>query len=350
MAARFIVALVLVLFVATCYAGDYAKGVTRSVIPLQNRYYNHVPVARQSDLPRQFSWCDFNGRSLCTASWNQHIPQYCGSCWLHAALSMLQDRLKIAKNGNGPDVMLGRQSFLNCAAQHGEGHGCDGGDIINVLRYMSKHGLPDEACMPYTATDHTAFKGHKHCPAHALCTNCMGRDCWAVKTPVLYSVKRYGLVGNTTEDMMSEIHQRGPIACSIATPDDFVYNFSSGVYMDKGHAKDVDHDVEVVGWGEEDGTPYWLVRNSWGTYWNELGFFKLLRGANALHIESGDCWYAEPEYSMERDVVEGRLEGSMYGLHKAKHHPQQQQAAAADAAGAASSSSGSSVWKRKVVA
>lgn len=48
--------------------------------------------------------------------------------------------------------------------------------------------------------------------------------------------------------------------------------------------------MEVVGWGEEDGIPFWHVRNSWGTYWGELGFFRLERGTNALHIEEADCW------------------------------------------------------------
>jgi len=45
--------------------------------------------------------------------------------------------------------MLGRQSFLNCAPSKGYSGGCDGGDIIDVVRYMTKHGLPDETCMPY---------------------------------------------------------------------------------------------------------------------------------------------------------------------------------------------------------
>ena len=60
--------------------------------------------------------------------------------------------------------------------------------------------------------------------------------------------------------------------------------------------QDVDHDVEVVGYGtDENGTPYWNIRNSWGTYWGENGFFKLARGINNLRVEEGAgqrgwCW------------------------------------------------------------
>ena len=35
---------------------------------------------------------------------------------------------------------------------------------------------------------------------------------------------------------------------------------------------------------------YWEIRNSWGTYWGELGFMKIQRGVNALQLEAGDCW------------------------------------------------------------
>ena len=62
---------------------------------------------------------------------------------------MISDRLKIAKNGAAPDVMLSRQTFLNCAAFKGFGGGCDGGDVADVFGYMSKFGLPDESCLTY---------------------------------------------------------------------------------------------------------------------------------------------------------------------------------------------------------
>ena len=75
--------------------------------------------------------------------------RYCGSCFLHATLSMITDRIKIAKGGHSPDIMLGSQTFLNCAPPLGYSEGCNGGDVIDVVRFMAEHGLPDEGCMPY---------------------------------------------------------------------------------------------------------------------------------------------------------------------------------------------------------
>ena len=35
-----------------------------------------MPVRSLAALPAHFDWCDVDGKSYCTASWNQHIPKY----------------------------------------------------------------------------------------------------------------------------------------------------------------------------------------------------------------------------------------------------------------------------------
>jgi hypothetical protein len=50
--------------------------------------------------------------------------------------------------------------------------------------------------------------------------------------------------------------------------------------------------VSIVGWGTDPDTDeqYWIVRNSWGQFWGEMGFFRIVMGKNALGIESEIAW------------------------------------------------------------
>jgi len=93
--------------------------------------------------------------------------------------------------------------------------------------------------------------------------------------------------------MMQEIYQRGPIACGVAVPQS-LDDYTGGIYEDKTGDMEITHDISVVGYGEENGTKYWMVRNSWGTHWGEKGFFRIVRGVNNINIES-NCSWATPD-------------------------------------------------------
>jgi len=122
-----------------------------------------------------------------------------------------------------------------------------------------------------------------------MCENCdPSKGCFNQDNYKVYHTDEYGKVSGE-QAMMQEIYQRGPIACGIAVPD-ALENYTSGIFEDKTGDMDIVHDISVVGFGVEDGTKYWTVRNSWGTHFGESGFFRVVRGTNNIAIETDCAW------------------------------------------------------------
>jgi cathepsin X len=112
--------------------------------------------------------------------------------------------------------------------------------------------------------------------------------CFVPDTYYTYRTEEYGQVSGE-EAMMQEIYQRGPIACGIAVPD-ALENYTSGVFVDTTGDMDIVHDISIVGYGVDNGTKYWTVRNSWGSHYGESGFVRVIRGINNIAIESDCAW------------------------------------------------------------
>lgn len=69
--------------------------------------------------------------------------------------------------------------------------------------------------------------------------------------------------------------------------------YDGGIYYDQSGITDTNHEVTIVGWGEQNGVKFWRVQNSWGSHWGEEGFFRIVRGINNLGMESS-CYWATP--------------------------------------------------------
>jgi cathepsin X len=255
------------------------------------------PLEPVDDLPEQWIWNNVEGVNYLTNLRNQHIPQYCGSCWAHAATSALSDRIKIARKAQWPDINVAPQVLISCSGDDG----CHGGEAYNAFEWMAKNEVTDETCSVYRARGHD---NGQECSAMTVCENCMpGEPCFVPDEYLVYGTEEYGKVsGDDYEQaMMQEIYQRGPIACGIAVPD-ALENYTSGVFQDKTGDMDIVHDISIVGYGvEADGTKYWTVRNSWGTHFGEDGFVRVIRGINNIAIES-DCAWATPKDTWTNNV------------------------------------------------
>merc|ERR1712080_499353 len=76
----------------------------------------------------------------------------------------------------------------------------------------------------------------------------------------------------------------GPMYVSFTVYADFP-TYKSGVYTHKSGSALGGHAVAIYGFGTEDGTDYWLVKNSWNEQWGDKGFFKIKKGTNECGIE-----------------------------------------------------------------
>lgn len=254
-----------------------------------------------SELPDAFTWSDVNGASYLTHSLNQHLPQYCGSCWAHGALSSFADRIKIARGGGkGDDINLSIQFILNCGAD--VAGSCHGGYHTGVYDLITQMGfVPYDSCQPYIACSAESTEGFCQsvdttCKKENICKTCdtfggMGGTCTHIDYFPNATVAEYGMVESGNIDaIMAEIYARGPVAATInAEP---IVEYTGGIYSKMGESTATNHIVSIVGWGmdEESGKKHWIVRNSWGHYWGEMGYMRVEMGGNLLGLEGEVAW------------------------------------------------------------
>jgi cathepsin X len=253
--------------------------------PRPSRVHSPLPHEYMASVPDTFDVRNISNLNFATPTHNQHIPQYCGSCWAQSTSSALADRINLARGRVWPEVTLSAQVLVNCVTGGGS-QGCDGGDPGAANEYMASNGITDDTCANYQAKN-------LQCTDENICKTCSpDGGCSLISTPTKYFVDEHGEVAGE-DKMMAEIAARGPIVCGMSVTEQFV-DYNGGIFHDTTGATDIDHAISIAGWGEENGVKYWIGRNSWGTYWGEQGWFRIIRGINNLAIES-NCYWATPK-------------------------------------------------------
>ena len=68
--------------------------------------------------------------------------------------------------------------------------------------------------------------------------------------------------------------------------------YRGGIYSEKKDYIGLNHELSLVGYGKdpETGEEYFIGRNSWGTYWGEMGFFRIKMHEDNLGITQAGDW------------------------------------------------------------
>jgi len=207
-----------------------------------------------SALPHQVDW---RTKDVVTPVKDQG---YCGSCWAFASTAVVESHVALA-SGLLYDLSVERTAFCspNPDACGGTG-GCSGATAEIAFDYLAgSDGLYQEYQLGYTG-----YGGKS-----ASCNTPVG----AAKASIGGYVK---LAENNYTALMNAIATVGPIAISV---DANWGGYSSGVFQgcDPTQNVDIDHAVVLVGYGEDQGQKYWLVRNSWSPSWGEDGYIRVAR-------------------------------------------------------------------------
>lgn len=220
-----------------------------------------APSANVSALPKSFNWVS---KGAVTSVKDQGD---CGSCWAFGAVGTMEGQLFLKK---GKLENLSEQNLVDCdhECQYFSGtklcdEGCDGGMEPNAFQYVIKNnGINLLKDYPYTAT--------------------AGKCKFNSKTAVSGFRSWHYVTVKAEDDLRQYLYENGPVSVGVHADEWFYY---TGGIFESSCKTENDHAVLLTGWGEDSkGTPYWIIKNSWGKSWGIDGYIHLLRGKNKCGI------------------------------------------------------------------
>jgi C1A family cysteine protease len=217
----------------------------------------------ERQLPSSFDWRNYNGRSYIGPIRDQGN---CGACYAFGACAAAEGAYNLANGKYDGNCANFSEAFVAfCLSDYYSGFdGCSGSDYdYQELTGLVKYGVCNESVYPYT--DH-----EQACQSSA----------WGAPRTTIQSWHRIGC--NNIEAIKTAIMTYGVIDAAVYVGSAF-QAYSGGIYQDANttcnsypcYYSPTNHSIALVGWNDNGGSGYWILRNSWGTSWGENGYMRI---------------------------------------------------------------------------
>lgn len=188
-----------------------------------------------------------------------------GTCGYFSTIGVIEG-INVMQGGNEL-VSLSEQEVIDCCTS---ADGCNGWPGQELMWYANNNFYAStEASYPY----HGSSSGCKRSSATQTRATLTERIC----------------VGNGPEGnqdaILAKLQTHGPAVWMIGCQD--LHQYRGGIISNRGadpgsfpDYAGIDHATLLVGAGEENGIPYWKVKNSWGSNFGEQGYYRVKRNTN----------------------------------------------------------------------
>ena len=244
------------------------------------------------EVPDAFDWRQDGNVTVVTSVKDQGTV---GTCWAFSTIGNIEGQWALS----GHQLTdLSTEFLVDCDGTSDETHAdCSifgGWPYLAYDFIISTGGIPSDASWPYCAGSgdcYPCMNGPvKICgPPPYYCDPEITAKCTA-DWEAAAKIGSWSYVENNEEIIKQILYEKGPLSVLL---DATQLQFYKGGIWD-GHIsgppaagckkQEMNHAVLLVGYGEEEDTPFWIVKNSWGQSWGEQGYFRIVRGANTCGI------------------------------------------------------------------